>query len=40
MAGYTRTVILLAALTALFGVIGLMIGGQQGMIMALLLARR
>jgi heat shock protein HtpX len=38
MAGYTRTVILLAALTTLFGVIGLMIGGQQGMIMALLFA--
>jgi len=38
MAGYTRTVILLAALTALFGVIGLMIGGEQGMIMALLFA--
>jgi heat shock protein HtpX len=38
MAGYTRTVILLAALTALFGVIGQMIGGQQGMIMALLFA--
>jgi len=38
VAGYTRTVILLAALTALFGVIGQMIGGQQGMIMALLFA--
>ena len=29
MAGYTRTVILLAAMTALFGVIGLAIGGEQ-----------
>jgi heat shock protein HtpX len=38
MAGYARTVILLAALTALFGVIGLAIGGEQGMVMALLFA--
>jgi len=38
MAGYTRTVILLAAMTALFGVIGLAIGGEQGMIMALIFA--
>jgi heat shock protein HtpX len=38
MAGYSRTVILLAALTALFGVIGQAIGGQQGMIMALIFA--
>ena len=38
MAGYTRTVILLAALTALFGVVGLALGGEQGMIMALLFA--
>ena len=38
MAGYTRTVILLAAMTALFGVVGQAIGGQQGMIMALIFA--
>ena len=38
MAGYTRTVVLLAAMTALFGVVGQAIGGQQGMIMALIFA--
>jgi heat shock protein HtpX len=38
MAGYTRTVILLAAMTALFGVVGFALGGEQGMIMALVFA--
>lgn len=38
MSGYMRTVILLAAMTALFGVVGQAIGGEQGMIMALLFA--
>ncbi len=38
MAGYTRTVILLAALTALFGVVGLALGGEQGMVLALIFA--
>lgn len=33
-----KTFILLAAMTALFGVIGLMLGGQQGMIIALVVA--
>jgi len=35
---YVRTGLLLAGLTALFGVVGMMIGGQQGMIIALLFA--
>jgi|TARA_R110000782_G_scaffold15701_4_gene45679 heat shock protein HtpX len=35
---YIRTGLLLAGLTALFGVVGMMIGGQQGMIIALLFA--
>ncbi|MFH1806607.1 MAG: zinc metalloprotease HtpX [Pseudomonadota bacterium] len=35
---YVRTGLLLAGLTALFGVVGMMIGGQQGMIIALLIA--
>jgi heat shock protein HtpX len=35
---YARTAILLAAMTALFGVIGLMIGGESGLIIALLIA--
>ena len=38
MGGYLRTVVLLAALTALFGGLGLAIAGQQGMILALLFA--
>jgi heat shock protein HtpX len=38
MGGYVRTAVLLAALTALFGVLGLFIGGQQGMVMALVFA--
>ncbi|MFD1912488.1 zinc metalloprotease HtpX [Halodurantibacterium flavum] len=36
--GYTRTALLLAAMTALFMGIGLMLGGQSGMIMALVFA--
>ncbi|WP_417842290.1 zinc metalloprotease HtpX [Thalassospira sp.] len=35
---YVRTGLLLAGITALFGVVGMMIGGQQGMIIALLFA--
>ena len=35
---YVRTGILLAAMTALFGGVGLMIGGQTGMIIALIIA--
>ncbi|OKH87593.1 zinc metalloprotease HtpX [Thalassospira sp. TSL5-1] len=35
---YVRTGMLLAGITALFGVVGMMIGGQQGMIIALLFA--
>lgn len=35
---YVRTGLLLAGLTALFGAVGMMIGGQQGMIIALLFA--
>ncbi len=38
MGGYLRTVVLLAALTALFGAIGFAIAGEQGMILALLFA--
>jgi heat shock protein HtpX len=38
MGGYVRTAVLLAALTALFGVLGFAIAGQQGMILALLFA--
>lgn len=38
MGGYLRTVVLLAALTALFGGLGLAIAGEQGMILALLFA--
>ena len=35
---YMRTALLLAAMTALFGVIGLLIGGATGMMMALVVA--
>jgi heat shock protein HtpX len=35
---YVRTGLLLAGLTALFGAVGMIIGGQQGMIIALLFA--
>ena len=35
---YARTAILLAGMTALFGLVGLLIGGQQGMILALIFA--
>ncbi len=35
---YVRTAILLAAMTALFGAVGLVIGGQTGMVIALLIA--
>jgi heat shock protein HtpX len=35
---YARTAILLAAMTALFGTVGFLIGGQQGMILALIFA--
>ncbi|MEN0074214.1 MAG: zinc metalloprotease HtpX [Paracraurococcus sp.] len=38
MQGYMRTAILLAALTALFIGIGYLLGGQQGMVIAFLLA--
>jgi heat shock protein HtpX len=38
MGGYARTVVLLAGLTAVFGVMGLAIGGEQGMLLALLVA--
>ncbi|WP_291298653.1 zinc metalloprotease HtpX [Elioraea sp.] len=38
MSGYVKTAILLAGLTALFGVAGLAIGGEQGMIIALVVA--
>jgi len=38
MGGYLRTVVLLAALTALFGTIGFAIAGEQGMVLALLFA--
>jgi heat shock protein HtpX len=38
MSGYVKTVILLAGLTALFGAVGLALGGEQGMIIALLFA--
>ncbi|MFM1862419.1 MAG: hypothetical protein RLZ26_941 [Pseudomonadota bacterium] len=38
MTGYARTALLLAALTALFGAVGLLIGGQGGLIVALALA--
>jgi heat shock protein HtpX len=38
MGGYVRTAVLLAALTAVFGVLGLAIGGQQGMVLALVFA--
>ncbi|RMA43829.1 zinc metalloprotease HtpX [Rhodophyticola porphyridii] len=36
--GYLRTAMLLAAMTALFGGVGLMLGGQTGLIVALALA--
>lgn len=36
--GYLRTAMLLAAMTALFGGVGLMLGGQTGLIVALVLA--
>lgn len=35
---YMRTAILLAGMTALFGVVGLLLGGQAGMLVALLIA--
>jgi heat shock protein HtpX len=35
---YARTAVLLAAMTALFGAVGLMIGGESGLIIALLIA--
>ncbi|WP_137126735.1 zinc metalloprotease HtpX [Roseomonas sp. HF4] len=38
MGGYVRTLVLLAALTAVFGGLGFMIAGQQGMVIALLVA--
>ncbi|MEM6538411.1 MAG: zinc metalloprotease HtpX [Pseudomonadota bacterium] len=38
MSNYLRTGMLIAALTALFGVIGLMLGGASGMVMALVFA--
>ncbi len=38
MHGYTRTAILLAAMTALFLAVGALLGGQGGMIMALVFA--
>jgi heat shock protein HtpX len=38
MAGYVRTTILLAAMTALFVGVGYVIGGQQGMVIAFLFA--
>ena len=38
MGGYVRTAVLLAALTALFGGLGFVIAGQQGMVLALLFA--
>jgi heat shock protein HtpX len=38
MGGYLRTVVLLAALTAVFGALGFAIAGEQGMILALLFA--
>jgi MFS family permease len=38
MSGYLRTAVLLAAMTALFVGIGFMIGGQQGMVIAFLVA--
>ena len=38
MSGYARTAFLLAAMTALFGVVGLLLGGQGGLVVALVLA--
>ena len=38
MLGYLRTTLLLAALTALFAAVGYMLGGQQGMVIAFLVA--
>ena len=38
MGGYVRTLVLLAALTAVFGGLGFAIAGQQGMVLALLVA--
>jgi heat shock protein HtpX len=35
---YARTALLLAGMTALFGMVGLLIGGQQGMVLALIFA--
>jgi heat shock protein HtpX len=35
---YARTAVLLAAMTALFGMVGFLLGGQQGMILALVFA--
>ena len=38
MSGYARTAFLLAAMTALFGAVGLLLGGQGGLVVALVLA--
>ncbi len=38
MTGYAKTAILLAGLTALFGAVGLALGGEQGMLIALVFA--
>jgi heat shock protein HtpX len=35
---YARTAVLLAAMTALFGMVGFLLGGQQGMVLALIFA--
>jgi heat shock protein HtpX len=38
VSGYARTAILMAALTALFAGVGYLLGGQQGMVVAFLVA--
>jgi heat shock protein HtpX len=38
MQGYLRTVVLMAAMTALVGVVGLLLGGESGLIIALVIA--
>lgn len=38
MGGYARTLVLLAALTAVFGGVGFVLGGEQGMVLALVVA--
>jgi heat shock protein HtpX len=38
MSGYLRTALLLAGLTALFAAVGFAIGGEQGMVIAFLVA--